>query len=202
MRILITAFDPFGGESVNPAREAMGLLPPEIGGSQLRKLEIPTAFGEAAGLVCREMDRLRPDAVISLGQAGGRKAVTPERVAINVADARIADNRGRQPVDQALVPGGPAAYFSTLPIKAMVERIRGEGLAGEVSNSAGTFVCNEVMYRALHHAAGAMPHVRCGFIHVPYIPRQTAEKPDTPSMELEDIVRALAAAVGALAETE
>ena len=97
MRILITAFDPFGGESVNPAREAMGLLPPEIGGSQLLKLEIPTAFGEAAGLVCREMDRLRPDAVISLGQAGGRKAVTPERVAINVADARIADNRGRQP---------------------------------------------------------------------------------------------------------
>ncbi len=200
MRILITAFDPFGGESVNPAREAMNLLPPEIGGAQMLKLELPTAFGEAGELVCREMDRLRPDAVISLGQAGGRKAVTPERVAINVADARIPDNRGRQPVDQALVPGGPAAYFSTLPIKVMVERIRGEGLTGEVSNSAGTFVCNEVMYRALHHAAETMPHVRCGFLHVPYIPQQTAEKPDAPSMALEDIVRALTAAIGALEE--
>ena len=202
MKILVTGFDPFGGEKVNPAYEAVKLLPDTIAGAEIIKLEIPTVFSNSGPAVEAGIQAHHPDVVLNVGQAGGRACVTIERVAINLAEARIPDNAGEQPMDEPLQAEGPAAYFTTLPIKAMVERIRGEGLAGEVSNSAGTFVCNEVMYRALHHAAGAMPHVRCGFIHVPYIPRQTAEKPDTPSMELEDIVRALAAAVGALAETE
>lgn len=195
MRILVTAFDPFGGEAVNPAGEALALLPGSIGGAEICKLTVPTVFEEAGPLACREMDRLRPQAVVSLGQAGGRQAVTPERVAVNVLDARIPDNRGAQPVDCPVVPGGPAAYFSTLPVKAIVGRIRDGGLPGELSNSAGTFVCNSLMYHTLHHASQSLPGTLCGFIHVPYIPQQTEGKPGKFSLPLEDIARAVALAI-------
>ena len=195
MKILVTAFDPFGGEQVNPAQQAVERLADTIGGAEIHKLIIPTMFGKASECVLAEMDRLRPDAVICVGQAGGRRAVTPERVAINVMDASICDNAGQQPVDVPVVADGPVAYFSTLPVKAMVQAIRDAGLPSEISNSAGTFVCNSLLYSVLHHATLHMPDTRAVFIHVPYIPAQTVGKEGVASMPLEDIVRALTAAI-------
>ena len=200
MKILLTAFDPFGGEAINPAREVAAALPDQIGGADIIKLWLPTVFGEAGEKVTKAMDDLRPDAVISLGQAGGRKAVTPERIAINLMDARSPDNAGNQPQEQVIEQNGPDGCYSTLPVKAMAAAIREQGLPGEVSLSAGAFVCNDVMYRALRHAAKTMPSTRCGFIHVPYLPEQTAEKPDVPSLSLADMVRALIAALQVVAE--
>ena len=146
MKILLTAFDPFGGETINPAREVAAALPDQIGGADIIKLWLPTVFGEAGEKVTKAMDDLRPDAVISLGQAGGRKAVTPERIAINLMDARSPDNAGNQPQEQVIEQNGPDGCFSTLPVKAMAAAIREQGLPGEVSLSAGTFVCNDVMF--------------------------------------------------------
>ena len=198
MRILVTAFDPFGGESINPAQQAVERLDETIGNHQISKLIVPTVFGKAAELVIAEMDKMHPDAVICVGQAGGRKSVTPERIAINIMDAGIKDNDGNQPSDEPVVAGGPAAYFSTLPIKTMVSAIRNAGLPGDVSNTAGTFVCNSLLYSVLHHAAMNMPETKAVFIHVPYIPLQTEGKENVPSMPLDDIVRALTAAIAAL----
>ena len=196
--ILITGFDPFGGESVNPSFEAVRALPDIIDGVSMKKLQLPTVFDEAADLVIREVERLHPTAVISVGQAGGRRAVTVERVAINLQDARIADNAGNAPQDRAIVPGGPAAYFATLPIRAMVSAITAAGLPAAISNSAGTFVCNDVMYRVLHHLATHAPATPGGFIHVPFIPEQVVGKPaDTYAMPLTDITRALSLAISA-----
>ncbi len=198
MRVLVTAFDPFGGESVNPAEQAVALIPDEIAGKEICKLTVPTVFGKAGELVKSKMDELNPDAVICVGQAGGRSAVTPERVAINIMDASIKDNEGNQPQDEPIVSGGPAAYFSTLPIKSMVQAIKDAGLSGAVSNTAGTFVCNSLLYTVLHHAEQKMPGTRAVFIHVPYIPEQTQDKKDTPSMPLSDIARALEAAIASI----
>ena len=195
MNILVTAFDPFGGEKINPAQQAVERLADTIGEAKIHKLIVPTVFGKAAENVIEEMNALRPDAVICVGQAGGRKSVTPERVAINVMDANITDNIGQKPVDEVIVADGPAAYFSTLPIKRMVQAIRDAGLSGDVSNSAGTFVCNSLLYSVLHHAALHMPQTRAVFVHVPYIPEQTVGKESVASMPLEDIVRALSAAI-------
>ena len=195
MNILVTAFDPFGGEAVNPAQLAAEALPCRIGRHTIIKQIVPTVFGLSADLVTGQMDALSPDAVVCVGQAGGRDAITPERVAINIMDAAIADNAGLIPRDVPVVPGGPAAYFSTLPVKAMAAAIQDAGLPAKLSNTAGTFVCNQLLYRVLHHAATRMPGCRCGFIHVPYIPAQTTEK---PSMPLEDIVKGLAAAISAI----
>ena len=199
MTILVTAFDPFGGESINPAREAAAALPEQIGGARIVTLWIPTVFEKGAAMVTAAMDQLRPDAVVSLGQAGGRKAVTPERIAINLMDARIPDNEGQQPLEQIIEPGGPDGCFSTLPVAAMAEAIRKADLPGEVSNTAGTFVCNQVMYCTLRHAAKAMPDTTCGFIHVPYLPEQAEGKPGTPSLSLAEIVKALTAALAVVA---
>ena len=195
MNILVTAFDPFGGEKINPAQQAVERLADIIGEAKIHKLIVPTVFGKAAENVIEEMNKLRPDAVVCVGQAGGRKSVTPERVAINVMDANITDNIGQQPVDEVIVADGPAAYFSTLPVKRMVQAIRDAGLPGDVSNSAGTFVCNSLLYSVLHHAATNMPQTRAVFVHVPYIPEQTVGKEGVASMPLEDIVRALSAAI-------
>lgn len=190
-KLLITGFDPFGGESVNPSWEAVKLLPDQIGGYEIHKLQIPTVFGLAPKTVLEKAAEIQPDVIISVGQAGTRAAVTPERIGINVRDARIADNAGISPKDESIVPGGPDGLFSTLPVKAMIAAIQAAGLPGAVSNTAGTFVCNDVLYSLLHHYAGT--HVRCGFIHVPWLPQQ-----GTPSLPLEDTVKALEAAVSAL----
>lgn len=190
-KLLITGFDPFGGESVNPSWEAVKLLPDQIGGYEIHKLQIPTVFGLAPRTVLEKAAEIQPDVIISVGQAGTRAAVTPERIGINIRDARIADNAGISPKDESIVPGGPDGLFSTLPVKAMIAAIQAAGLPGAVSNTAGTFVCNDVLYSLLHHYAGT--HVRCGFIHVPWLPQQ-----GTPSLLLEGTVKALEAAVSAL----
>lgn len=190
-KLLITGFDPFGGETVNPAWEAVKLLPDRIGEYRLYKLQIPTVFGIAGDLVIAEAQKLCPDAVIAVGQAGGRGAVTPERVAINLLDARIPDNAGNQPEDQAIAADGPAAYFSTLPVKRMAEAIRKENLPGAVSYTAGTFVCNDVLYRLLHHFNGTQTGV-C-FIHVPFLPEQ-----GEPNLPLQSTVKALEAAIACI----
>ena len=194
-KLLITGFDPFGGEKINPSWEAVKLLPEKIGAYTLYKMEIPTVFGVAARQVLEQAQKLQPDAILCIGQAGGRGAVTPERVAINLRDASICDNAGGRPQEQPVAEGGPAAYFSTVPCKKMVEAIKQAGFPAAVSNTAGTFVCNDVLYSVLHHFAGTS--VQAGFIHVPYLPSQ-----GTPNMELTDIVKALTAAIEALTAEE
>jgi len=194
MKLLLTAFDPFGGAAVNPALEAVKRVG-EIPGVELRKLEVPTVFGDSVRTVAAVLEEFRPEAVLCVGQAGGREGLTPERVAINVDDARIPDNAGNQPIDMPIVPGGPAAYFSTLPIKAMTAAIRAAGLPASVSNTAGTFVCNHLMYGLLHHLALNHPEIRGGFVHVPFLPEQTVSGPSLP---MEDIARGLEAAIAAI----
>ena len=192
-RLLITGFEPFGGESINPSWEAVRLLPDTIGEIALHKLQIPTLFGSAAQTVIDAARELGPDAILCVGQAGGRSAVTPEYVGINLRHARIADNAGRQPQDEAIVPGGPAAYFATVPVRRMVAAVEAAGVPCTCSYSAGTFVCNELLYSLLHRFRDTDTMV--GFIHVPYLPRQ-----GSPSLPLDEMVRALSAAVSALWE--
>ena len=188
--LLITGFDPFGGQGVNPAWEAVKLLPDAVGDYILCKLQIPTAFGLAAQTVLEGAAQVQPELILCIGQAGGRDAVTPERIAVNIRDARIPDNRGFQPGGEPVAPEGPAAYFATVPVKEMAQAIRDAGLPGAVSNTAGTFVCNDTMYTLLHHYAGTP--VRVGFIHVPYLPEQ-----GSPSLPLEQTAAALEAAIRA-----
>ena len=190
-KLLITGFDPFGGESINPSWEAVKRLPDNIGEYTLYKLQIPTIFGLAGKTVLEKAAEIAPDVIISVGQAGGRAAVTPERIGINVRDARITDNAGVSPKDEVIAPDGPDGYFSTLPVKAMIAAITEAGLPAAISNTAGTFVCNDVLYTLLHHYQGSQ--VRCGFIHVPFLPEQ-----GTPSLTLEQTIQALTAAVSAL----
>lgn len=200
MKLLLTAFDPFGGESVNPAQKAVSLAG-EVHGVEIVKLTVPTVFGEASRQVIEAIRREKPNAVLCIGQAGGRAAVTPERVAINLMDARIPDNAGNQPADEPIVPDAPDAYFATLPIRKMVEAIRERGIPAEVSNTAGTFVCNEIMYSVLHALKTEFPDVIGGFMHVPFILEQAAAKsPVPPSMSLSDIVCAIEAAICAIAK--
>ena len=190
-RLLITGFDPFGGGNVNPSWEAVKLLPEQVGEYKLYKLAIPTVFGTAAEKVLAEAEKFQPDVIISVGLAGGRDAVTPERIAVNIRDARIPDNRGFQPSGDRVAQEGPAAYFSTLPVEQIAQAIRRVGIPSAVSNTAGTFVCNDVLYTLLHRFDGTS--VRAGFIHVPYLPTQ-----GTPNMPLEKTVEALTAAIEAL----
>ena len=192
MKILVTGFDPFGGEKVNPALEAVKSLPSEIHGAEIHWVEIPTVFYRSAEVLEAEIVRFQPDAVLCIGQAGGRASLTPERVAINQDDARIPDNQGNQPIDTPIRLDGEAAYFSTLPIKAMVQAIKEEGLPASVSNTAGTFVCNHLMYQALYLADEKFPHMRAGFMHIPFIPEQTTDKPSLP---LEESTKALQIAI-------
>ncbi|WNS71690.1 pyroglutamyl-peptidase I [Streptococcus sp. DTU_2020_1001019_1_SI_AUS_MUR_006] len=200
MKILVTGFDPFGGEKVNPALEAVKSLPSEIHGAEIHWVEIPTVFYRSAEVLEAEIVRFQPDAVLCIGQAGGRASLTPERVAINQDDARIPDNQGNQQIDTPIRLDGQAAYFSTLPIKAMVQAIKEEGLPATVSNTAGTFVCNHLMYQALYLADKKFPHMRAGFMHIPYMTEQVINKPNTASMNLTEIVRGIEAAIGAIVD--
>ena len=192
--LIITGFDPFGGETVNPSWEAVSRLPDVIGDYRLTKLQIPTVFGAAADTVLAAAMEDAPDVILCVGQAGGRDAVTPERIAVNMASARIPDNRGNQPVETPILPGAPDGIFSTVPVAAMAEAITAASLPGKISNTAGTFVCNDTLYRLLHRFAGTA--VRAGFVHVPWLPEQA--KDGAPSMDLADITAALTAAIGAL----
>lgn len=197
MKILISAFDPFGGEKMNPALEAVKQLPDEISFAKIVRVEIPTVFRTSLGVLEAAMRRERPDAVLCVGQAGGSASVRMERVAVNLQDARIADNEGNQPQDLPVHPGGPSAYFSLLPVKAMAEAVRGKGLPAEVSYTAGTFVCNHLMYGLLHLIGNeeAFRGMTGGFIHVPYMTDQAEGRKDTPSLSLGEITAALEAVV-------
>lgn len=188
--LLITGFDAFGGAGINPSWEAVKLLPDTVADFTLHKLQIPTVFGLAPKKVMDKADEIHADVILCIGQAGGRDAVTPERIAVNIRDARIPDNGGNQPVGQFVDPQGPAAYFATVPVMEMADAIGRENIPATVSNSAGAFVCNDVFYSLLHHYAGT--DVKVGFIHVPYLPQQ-----GQPSLPLEQIAAALAAAIHA-----
>ena len=190
-KLLITGFDPFGGETINPSWEAVKLLPEVIGEYEVHKMEIPTVVALAAKIVLEKAEEVHPDVILCIGQAGGRIAATQQRIGINIRSARLPDNAGNQPVEQTIVPDGPDGIFSTVPVAKMAQAIQDAGLLGAVSNTAGAFVCNDTLYLLLHHYAGT--DVRVGFIHVPYLPQQ-----GTPNMPLEQIVQALAAAISAL----
>jgi len=187
-KLLITGFDPFGGATINPAWEAVKNLPDQVGEFALCKLMIPTVFEKAAAMVLKKAEAFQPDVILCIGQAGGRSAVTPERIAVNIRDARISDNEGNQPIGQFVAENGPAAYFSTVPVMEMASAIQQSGIPATVSNSAGAFVCNDVLYILLHHYAKSS--VKVGFIHVPYLPQQ-----GDPSLSLEQITAALTAAI-------
>lgn len=198
MKVLITGFNPFGGESINPALEAVKQLPDTIEGAKVIKLEIPTVFRKSLEKIEENIIKHNPDVVISIGQAGGRFGITPERVAINIDDARIPDNETNQPIDIPIFEDGDAAYFTTLPIKAMVKEMQDNGIPASVSNTAGTFVCNHVMYGVLYMTAKKYPNIKAGFIHVPYIPSQVVTKPNQPSMSTDDITKGLALCIKAI----
>ena len=193
--VLITGFEPFGGEQINPSWEVVSQLDNAIlGGCRVVARQLPCVFGESLAVLNAAIDALSPSVVLAVGQAGGRTDITVERVAINVDDARIPDNRGNQPVDVPVIPNGPAAWFSTLPIKAMVSAIREAGIPASVSQTAGTFVCNHVMYGLLHKLS-SMADVKGGFIHIPYLPQQAAAHPGAPSMAADTVRRALETAI-------
>lgn len=193
-QLLITGFDPFGGASVNPAREAVMALPDVVGDYALTKLEIPTVFGLAAETVLQAAEAFCPDVILCVGQAGGRASITPEVVAINLREASIPDNAGNQPKNMPVVENAPAAYFSTLPVRAMAEGVKAAGIPCSLSYSAGVFVCNDLLYTLLHHYDGT--DTRVGFVHIPYLPEQAGE--GVASLPLEDAVRGLTAAIQAI----
>ena len=190
--LLITGFASFGGETVNPSWEAVSRLPDIVGPYRLTKLQIPTVFAAAADTVLAAAKNV--DVILCVGQAGGRDAVTPERIAVNIASASIPDNAGNLPVETPILPGGPDGVFATVPVAAMAGAIVNAGLPGKISNTAGTFVCNDTLYRLLAHFAGT--GTRVGFVHVPHLPDQA--KNGGPSMELDVIIAALTAAIGVL----
>ena len=192
-KLLITGFDPFNGAEINPSWEAVKALPETISNYELHKFQLPTIYEEAPALLLRKAEEIQPQVILCVGQAGSRDSVTPERIAVNIRDAKIADNRGRFCHGDRIDSGADAAYFATVPVEAMRDAILAEGLPGAVSNTAGTFVCNDVLYNALHRYAGT--DVRCGFIHVPWLPEQ-----GTPSLPLADTIRALTAAIRGLDE--
>lgn len=203
MKILVTGFDPFGGEKVNPAYEAVKLLPDNIAGAEIIKLEIPTVFTRSVSVVEDAIIKHRPDVVLGIGQAGGRSSITVEKVAINLAEARIPDNDGEQPLDQYLKEDGETAYFATIPVKAIVNHIREHGIPANISYTAGTYVCNSIMYNVLYLTHTKYPNIKAGFIHVPFSTEQAAGKPDgTASMTVESISKAIACAIEAIAENK
>jgi pyroglutamyl-peptidase len=200
--VLLTGFEPFNKAAINPSWEAVVALKGwrnEHFAVEVRRL--PCVFGLANRVMEGLLEELQPDVVIATGQAGGRPELSVERIAINVDDASMLDNEGQQPVDTAIVDGGPAAYFSTLPIKAIVQEMRERGLKAGVSQTAGTFVCNHVFYGLMHRTAGTK--TRAGFIHVPFMPEQAVGRYEgSPSMALDEIIQGLRAAVEATMSVE
>ena len=204
MKILVTGFEPFGGEAVNPAWEAVKLLPHHIGNNEIITAEIPVVRYRSLNIIADLIENVHPDAVISVGQAGGRKAISFERIGINCDDYPSAgDNEGNAPVDEEIVEDGPDAYFATLPVRKMMEACRAAGVEAEISNSAGTYVCNHVLYGVRNYCSENHPGIISGFIHVPFLPEQTKNKEKKyPSMPLEDIVKGITAAIAVLDREE
>lgn len=189
--ILLTGFEPFGGEGLNPsALVAQSLHNQRVGGWPVNGLVLPCVFDDAIAALEQALAAQRPALVLCLGQAGGRQGVTVERVAVNRDDARIPDNVGAQPLDNAVVPGAPAAYFSRLPVKALVAELQAEGVPAAESLSAGSFVCNHVFY-GLMHALRRRRSVQAGFVHLPWLPEQVAERPGAFALPLDTQVHAV-----------
>lgn len=189
--ILITGFDAFGGQELNPTEEIIKQLPNQVLGWQIETRILSTVFGKASQQLEYAISQLHPTYVIAMGQAGGRQGITIERVAINIDDARIPDNEGHQPIDQPISLSGQPAYFATLPIKRMVKSLNDHSITASVSNTAGTYVCNHVMYRLLEILSKSFPYTKGGFIHVPYLPSQVETNTNLPSMALSEMVKAL-----------
>jgi len=202
MKVLITGFTPFGGEKINPAFEAINNMRSNIKGAEIIKKEIPTVFRNSLINLYNEIECEQPDVVICVGQAGGRFGLAIERVAINMDDARIPDNEGNQPIDESIYDDGENAYFSNLPIKAIVKKLKEENIPSEISNSAGTYVCNHLMYGLLYYLHKNNSDIRGGFIHVPFLPEQVVYKRNMPSMSLEVITKGLEVMVEAIIENK
>ncbi len=198
--VLVTGFEPFGGETANPSWDVCERLAAEIAGMRVERCLVPCEFRRAIEVAVEAIERVHPALVVCLGQAGGRSRIGVERVAINVDDARIPDNAGAQPVDELVAVNGPPAYFASLPVKAMAAAIRGAGVPAEVSNTAGPFVCNHLMYGVLHYLAMSGSRARAGFIHVPYSEEQAVDKRDVPAMALDTMVKGITAAIAAARE--
>jgi pyroglutamyl-peptidase len=198
MKILVTGFDPFGGEKVNPAIESVKRLPDTIAGAEIIKLEIPTVVYKSLNKIDEAIAKYNPDVILSIGQAGGRSDITVERVGINCNDCRIPDNEGNQPIDEPVYIDGPDAYFSLLPIKAIVAEIQASGIPASVSDTAGTFICNHVLYGVRYLCEHKYPGKKSGFIHIPYMTSQAVGKRNTPSMSLDEIVKGLTVAIEAI----
>ncbi len=190
MKVLMTGFEPFGGERINPSQEAVRRVRHVPEGADLIRLYLPVVFGEAGKILTEAMEREKPDIVICTGQAGGRSGISVERIAVNLADAGIPDNAGKKPQEAVLEPDGAAAYFSTLPVKRLADAVRTAGIPAAVSNSAGLYVCNSVLYAALHQARTMRPQPKAVFIHLPYLPEQVTNT-QTASLSLAEDVRAL-----------
>jgi pyroglutamyl-peptidase len=195
--VLVTGFDAFCGETINPSWQVCEHLPAEIDGVRVVTRRVPCEFRRAIEVVAEAIEREQPSLVICLGQAGGRAHLSVERVAINVDDARAEDNAGNRPIDEPIAMNGPPAYFATLPIKAMVQAMREVGVPAEVSNSAGTFVCNHLMYGVLNYLDSRVRgnDVRAGFIHVPYSEEQVLDKPAMPAMSVATMTKGIEAAI-------
>ena len=202
MKILVTGFDPFGGETINPAIESVKLLPDNILGNKIIKIEIPTVIGKSLQVIEQAIVEHNPDVILSIGQAGGRTNISVERIGINIDDARIPDNEGNQPIDEPVFSDGPDAYFVNVPIKAMVQKMKSGNIPASISNTAGTYICNHVTYGVQHMIHTKYPHKRSGFIHIPFLPEQVVNKPSYASMELERIVQGLVLAITAIIENE
>lgn len=191
MKILMTGFDPFGGEKINPAEEAVKRVASSINGAEVIKLTIPTVQTKSIALIEKTIEQENPDMVICVGQAGGRFSITPELVAINYDDFRIPDNEGNQPVASPIQTDGAPAYFSSLPVKGIVEHLKQNGIPSSLSTTAGTFVCNHVFYGLMYLIDKKFPNIKGGFVHIPYATSQVIDKPNTPFMSMEEIVRGL-----------
>ena len=202
MKILVTGFDPFGEDKINPAIESVKKLPDEIKGVEIIKLEIPTVYMKSLEKIDEAIKEYNPDVILSIGQAGGRPDITVERVGINVDDYRIKDNEGNQPTDEIIQEDGQAAYFSNLPVKAMVKHMNDNNIPATLSNTAGTFVCNHVLYGVQYLLDKKYPNKKSGFIHIPFLPEQVISRPNTPSMSISTIVKALTLALEAIIEND
>lgn len=199
-KILVTGFDPFGGEKINPALEVIKLLPKKIGENEVKILEIPTVWRKSIKKIEDEISAYNPDYILSIGQAGGRTDISIERVAINIDDYRIPDNEGNQPIDKKIFENGKDAYFSNLPIKAMLKEIQKAGIPASISNTAGTFVCNHVFYGVRYLLETKFKDKKSGFIHIPYLPEQVVYKNNTGSMGIEILIKGITIAIQTIFE--
>ena len=202
MKILVTGFDPFGGEPINPAIESVKRLPDNIAGAEIIKLEIPTVRKKSLEKKEEAINKHNPDVILSIGQAGGRFDISIERVGINLDDFRIPDNEGNQTIDEPIFPDGENAYFVKLPVKAMVQNVQKNNIPASVSYTAGTFVCNHVLYGVMYLIEKKYKGKKSGFIHIPFLPEQVVDKRNTPSMELSTIVKGLTAAIEAIVKND